>query len=157
MLLIWEEMTPTQRQIWILHGYWMLFKRRALAWLKTLPFVVLALAGLACTIQTQAAARPAELTPTPQAAVMATNTPTPTTAPTQPPQPTATPERCTVSTGTPGGFLNLRAGPGTAYQVLQVLHEGDRLTVTNRAGGWVQVQAGGAVGWVYAQYCEVQR
>lgn len=89
---------------------------------------------------------------------MATNTPTPTTATTQPPQPTAAAQECEVSTGLLDGRLNLRAGPGMAYQVRAVLTEGESLTVTHRAGGWLEVLThSGAVGWVYAQYCEVQR
>ncbi len=127
---------------------------------RTIPLVVLALALLACTIQSQAAAWPAlaTITPTPQAAVITTNTPNPTTTPTQPPQPTAAAQECKVSTGTPGGFLNLRAGPGTSFDVRAVLTEGQTLMIIKSAGGWIQVQTeSGAVGWVYTQYCEVQR
>ena len=117
--------------------------------LRFTPFVVLALAGLACTIQAQAAARPAAATPTQRAAVIITPSPTPT----RPAIRTAA-LACEVSTGTPGGFLNLRAGPGMAYRVLQVLEEGQRVTLL-QAGTWYQVQAGGAVGWIHSHFCEV--
>ena len=117
---------------------------------RPIPLVVLACTLLACTTQSQAAARPAELTPTQRAAVIITPNPTST----RPAMPTAAALACEVSTGTPGGFLNLRAGPGMAYQVLQVLEEGQRVTLL-QAGTWYQVQAGGAVGWIHSHFCEV--
>ena len=122
---------------------------------RTIPFVVLAFALLACTIQSQAAARPALATPTPSPAPMVDSTGSVSTPnPTRPAMPTAAALRCVVSTGTPGGFLNLRAGPGMAYGVLQVLQEGQRVTLL-QAGTWYQVQAGGAVGWIHSHFCEV--
>ena len=123
------------------------------------PLWVLALAMLACTIQSQAAARPAQFTPTPAPKVDSTgsgSTLTPAqTIPTPPTMPTAAALICEVSTGTPGGWLNLRAGPGMAYPVRAVLQESNRLTVTTRAGGWLEVQTlAGQIGWVYSAFLE---
>ena len=84
--------------------------------------------------------------------MVATRTP----APTRPALPTTAALACEVSTGTPGGFLNLRAGPGMAYPVLQALQEGQRVTLL-QAGAWYQVQAGGAVGWAYSSFLECER
>jgi uncharacterized protein YraI len=53
--------------------------------------------------------------------------------------------------------LNVRGGPGTAYPVVTVLHDGDQATALGRdAGGtWYQVQlAGGTNGWVSASYVQ---
>ena len=124
---------------------------------QPLPLVLLALVVLACTLQTQAAARPTLPTPTPSPApVTATIAPlTPT--PTRPPEPTPTrkaSQECEVSTGTPGGWLNLRAGPGMTYQVRAVLQEGQPLVMLN-GGAWVRVQTlSGQAGWVYAAFVE---
>ena len=68
---------------------------------------------------------------------------TPTPAP-QPTQPTAT---------VVNARLNVRKGPGTAFAIVQVLGQGDRLTLLarNEWNTWVQVRTpNGLVGWVYA-------
>ena len=118
---------------------------------RSIPLVLLILATLACTIQSQVAARPA-LTPSP-APVVATMTTTPTRAP----EPTPTRPAalaCAVSTGLADGWLNLRAGPGMAYSVLQVLQEGQRVTLLD-PGAWAHVQTlSGQTGWVYAAFLE---
>ena len=49
--------------------------------------------------------------------------------------------------------LNVRQGPGTTYQVIEVVHTGDLLAVSGRntAGSWYQIKlADGRSGWVSA-------
>jgi hypothetical protein len=38
------------------------------------------------------------------------------------------------------GALNLRDGPGTSFQVLVVLADGDRLEIVQRVDGWTRVK-----------------
>ena len=67
--------------------------------------------------------------------------------------PTPTPQRCTVDTGQPQGRLNLRACSSTDCAVIEVLAEGDRLTIL-AAGDWLNVQTEtGAAGFVNSKYC----
>lgn len=96
--------------------------------------------------------------PTSGAAVLKTPTGTPTAADT--PEAIATPtqagQRCTVDTGTADGRLNLRACAGTACGVVDVLEEGQALTVISTADGWHSVQTeAGAAGFVNSQYCNL--
>jgi uncharacterized protein YgiM (DUF1202 family) len=82
----------------------------------------------------------------------------PTTPPTVTPTPTdpatATPEQCTVQTGMPSGYLNLRTGAGTHYPVARVLVEGEVLTVIAR-GAWLEVEdKEGNSGFVNSRYCK---
>lgn len=69
------------------------------------------------------------------------------------PQP-PTPETCTVSTGVPAGYLNLRSGAGMQYRVIRVLNEGEVLTVNTR-GEWHEVtDAQGNHGFINSNYCK---
>lgn len=100
----------------------------------------------------------------PPAAATAPSKPTATTQPTQTPWPTATPQPTDTlapsATPTPaadavvtGAVVNFRAGPGTVYDVIGLLHQGDPLTVTGRnpRGTWLAVTAAdGTQGWVFA-------
>lgn len=72
-------------------------------------------------------------------------------------QPTTSPTlaatSCTVKTGVPAGFLNLRTGPGTEYAVIRVLSEGERLQIVTW-GDWNEVTAtDGVSGYVNSNYC----
>lgn len=68
--------------------------------------------------------------------------------------PTATPETCTVQTGVPSGYLNLRTGAGTQYPVVRVLDEGEALTVL-AGGAWLAVlDTRGNKGYVNSRYCK---
>lgn len=70
-----------------------------------------------------------------------------------PPQPQPGNATATVS----AYYLNMRSGPGTAYQILRVLGRGDSLTLTHRnsAANWVRVTlSNGAQGWVHAGYIQ---
>ena len=42
------------------------------------------------------------------------------------------PPSCTVTTGVPSGYLNIRTGAGMQYAVIDVLHEGEQLQVLAR-------------------------
>lgn len=48
--------------------------------------------------------------------------------------------------------LNLRSGPGIGYPVLEVLKKGARFVVLEDLGGWLNVQAGGRIGYVDELY-----
>mgnify|MGYP003445780725 CR=1 FL=1 len=47
-----------------------------------------------------------------------------------------------------GEILNLREGPGLSYPILATLKKGDSLSVIEKAGDWIHVQAGNKEGWV---------
>jgi uncharacterized protein YgiM (DUF1202 family) len=70
-------------------------------------------------------------------------------------EPTPRPSTCTVSTGVPAGNLNIRSGPGTAYPVIGLLHEGESLQVIG-AGAWLEVIAGNLSGHINSKYCKVK-
>jgi len=69
--------------------------------------------------------------------------------------PTPSPKRCTVTTGAADGRLNMRACAGTGCEVIDILEEGQVLTVL-QLGDWLKVQteANGA-GFVNSNYCNV--
>lgn len=91
--------------------------------------------------------------------------PTPTTIP----SPTAPPEATTAPTPVPvvavpiaarttGGGLRMRSGPGTDYQVLLVLAEGQEVNVLGRdeTGEWLKISLdSGEEGWVAAEFVDV--
>jgi uncharacterized protein YgiM (DUF1202 family) len=67
---------------------------------------------------------------------------------------TVTPGTCEVYTGIDGGTVNLRTCAGTSCRVLDILTEGESLTIVT-AGNWTQVtRADGVTGWLYSKYCK---
>jgi hypothetical protein len=109
-------------------------------------------------LERRPAATPTRL-PSPVATpVPACATPTPTVTPTPSPTPSPTPVVAVVRPG-PAQGLNVRAGPGTEYPVLDVLPAGSRLTVVDRStdGEWVEVCCvrGGEPGWVAAELIDL--
>ena len=65
------------------------------------------------------------------------------------------PEHCTVETEYEQGKVNLRVGPGTAFDVLVVLQEGDKLEVLT-FGDWLKVSsANGLSGYINSNYCTI--
>jgi uncharacterized protein YgiM (DUF1202 family) len=87
-----------------------------------------------------------------------TVTPVPSMTRTAQPSPslTASPlPSCKVSTGIDTGRLNIRTGAGVSYAVLQVLHEGDVLTIEGgQAGNWIKVVTRDSLtGWINSNYC----
>ena len=53
--------------------------------------------------------------------------------------------------------VNVRAGAGTAYPVVDVLHEGERVEVDYCKGAWCAIEKPGPDGWVNANYLEAER
>ena len=93
------------------------------------------------------------------AALEATDTPTatPTPAPTDTPTPTGTATPIPTATSTSptvsiNRTMNVRAGPGTNYNVIGQASLGEEYPITgkNPSGGWWQIIFGGQYGWVYA-------
>ena len=69
----------------------------------------------------------------------------------------ATAEACRVNTGVDGGTVNLRACGSVACGVLDIVTEGERLTIVT-AGTWTQVTtADGVTGWVNSNYCKKEK
>ncbi len=65
------------------------------------------------------------------------------------------PKYCIVETEYEQGKVNLRVGPGTAFDVLVVLQEGDRLEVL-AFGDWLKVDAtNGVSGYINSNYCTI--
>jgi hypothetical protein len=81
--------------------------------------------------------------------------PTPTAQASQTPKPTQTAQVCTVTTGINNGTVNLRACPGAACgAVLDILTEGESLTIIT-AGEYVNVTTeSGVTGWLNKKYCK---
>ena len=113
-------------------------------------FYILALAVLlviSCSLTENGATMSAAILP------KATESPqnAPTLKPTQ--TPTTGPQRCAVTTGTAQGRLNMRACGATNCDVIEVLEEGEMLTIL-AAGDWLQVQTeAGAAGYINSSYC----
>jgi hypothetical protein len=92
-------------------------------------------------------------TPTSTPTPAPTHTPTPTVTPSHTPTPTDTPTVTPTSTSTPippeaiviaAKGVDLRSGPGSDYDVVETIHQGDILDVQRRVYGkddWLQVSA----------------
>jgi SH3-like domain-containing protein len=91
----------------------------------------------------------------------ATSTPTETSTPTRTPTPTHTPTR--TPTPLPDAVVdaevaNVRAGPGTVYDIVGKVQSGDALQVTGKdsIGDWLEViTSDGTLGWVSASLLQV--
>ena len=56
---------------------------------------------------------------------------------------------------TPDGYLNLRTGPGTKYQVIRRIYPGDRVQMLDATGSWRYVELeNGVQGWAHSLYME---
>ncbi len=88
-----------------------------------------------------------------------TFTPTPTITPTPTQTPTPTPTPLPVyKAQIVAELVNLRAGPGDAYQVLSILPQGDEVVLKGRSAddAWVWVRtAAGEQGWLFAELLQV--
>ncbi len=52
--------------------------------------------------------------------------------------------------------LNIRSGPGTAYNVIAVADKGERLALLNTSGDWYQVQlSDGRTGYAFQQFIQI--
>lgn len=66
-------------------------------------------------------------------------------------RPTSSPLRHVYSPG--DGYLNLRTGPGTRFQIVRPMYNGEAVTLLERTGGWVRVKhESGAIGWAFEKY-----
>jgi len=113
------------------------------------PFFILALLGvlaMACITSASLASYGINVD------TLATPSPVTISLPPTPEKVTTSLPFCTVT----AKALNLRAGPGTSYSVIDWLRAGDVLTVTQDRGGWLQViDPSGAAGWVNQTYCTI--
>ena len=114
---------------------------------SVMAVMALVMASLACTVEWNGVP-----TPIPSMTVMAPP-PTPSMTATFPA------DQCLVVRAFDGaGALNLRAGPGTSYRVLTVLHDGQTLVMEDQRNGWSLVMAvmdGKTLrGWVNSAYVE---
>jgi len=117
-------------------------KREATMNAKTI--VLLCLLALTACLEV-----PAGTAITPTATVTATVTVTATAA-----APTAAAVTCEVYTGIDGGTVNLRTCAGTSCAVLDIVTEGERLTVL-AAGNWAHVTTkDGVTGYINSNYCK---
>lgn len=56
---------------------------------------------------------------------------------------------------TEDGYLNLRSGPGTRFEILRRLSPGDRVAVEEEIGSWARVRLpSGERGWASLNYLE---
>lgn len=93
---------------------------------------------------------------------VATSSPSMTVSPSPVPSMTATfqPDQCLLVRALPGGegSLNLRAGAGTSYAVLAVLHDGQTLVMDGQSGDWFAVtlvmDGRTIAGYVHSDYVE---
>lgn len=84
---------------------------------------------------------------------------TPTHSPTQPVQLAKTvPTKAITCTITAMQSLNLRAGPGTSAEVIEVLKHGELLTILPHPaeGNWIRVKTAKGEGWININYCETK-
>jgi CRP-like cAMP-binding protein/uncharacterized protein YgiM (DUF1202 family) len=103
------------------------------------------------------------VTPEPVATPTTEPTPTAEPSPTVPPEATAAPTPVPAVTVpipalTTGGGLRMRSGPGTNYEVLLLLAEGQEVNVLGRdeAGEWLKINLdSGEEGWVTAEFIDV--
>ncbi len=55
-----------------------------------------------------------------------------------------------------GDALRVRQGPGTGYEILCKVYDGDRFPITGKTNGWYQILCNGRTGYVSADYVIVQ-
>ena len=118
--------------------------------------LVLLMLGLACSIT------PAVIPTEPVTAVRPTGTPTAgataenVSINAQVANTPHAPQRaCTVFTRIDGGALNLRSCASATCPIIDVLREGETVTVLQAGQDWYLVQTGNAVtGWVNSDFCK---
>jgi hypothetical protein len=70
------------------------------------------------------------------------------------PRPTLEDPFCTVRTGYDAGAVNIRAAGNIQAAVIVIAHEGDTLTVTNRAAWLEVITSDGTRGFINGRYCK---
>lgn len=54
---------------------------------------------------------------------------------------------------TSDGYLNLRSGPGSDYDIIRRIYPGDRVRLLDAQGAWRRVElVNGVVGWAHVRY-----
>lgn len=131
--------------------------QRVTLWLPLLPSRPPAVAISPTPEPTVPTPTPAEPTATPERPTATPTIAKPTAIP-ETPTATATATAAVMGLATVGTEkLNLRAGPGTEYEVLEELDRGERLELLARTedATWLRVRTEeGAIGWVHADYVE---
>lgn len=69
--------------------------------------------------------------------------------PTQPEQPSTKQGTITAES------LNVRTGPGTSYESIGYLHNGDKVTILGESNGWYKIDFNGREAWVSGKYVTV--
>lgn len=80
--------------------------------------------------------------PSPSITATATRTPTPRPS-------------CIVTTGYQRGAVNVRAGGEVQAAVIQIVHEGETLTVITRAAWLEVITSQGKRGFINSRYCQI--
>lgn len=95
-------------------------------------------------------------TPAPPTATPTAEAPTDTPVPPTP-EATLTPTPAPASFTVTGATLNVRSGPGTSYNTLGQIRQGQTFPITgkNSAGNWWQFDYNGRAGWVSGQLVRV--
>lgn len=115
--------------------------------------LILALAALACSLTEQMPAASVAA----QVAAVATDSPAPATVTVTPTATSTSMPTCRIATGLADGNVNLRACASTDCAVLDILPEGEIVTVLE-AGGWLNViTVSGVAGYVNADLCKGAR
>lgn len=55
-----------------------------------------------------------------------------------------------------GDALRVRQGPGTSYEILCNVYDGDRFPITGKTDGWYQILCNGRTGYVSAEFVTVE-
>ncbi|MGQ9491744.1 MAG: SH3 domain-containing protein [Anaerolineae bacterium] len=103
------------------------------------------------------------LTPSPTAALQTPTVEVPVVSPTaapptpEPPTPVPTPVPVQASFTVASATLNVRGGPGTNYNIIGQIRQGQTFPITgkNQAGNWWQFDYNGRPGWVWGQLVRV--
>ena len=127
--------------------------------MKKLFFILLImLFTLACTMsnQTSGAIRPEPTASQAPELITLHSSPTPEATASHTPE---SETMCQVKTGLETGLLNLRDGPSMSYQPLEILQEGDPLTLLEDPArdGWIKIKSLSFQGWVNSKYVQCEK
>ncbi len=134
----------------------MKFQATSFRWLLLL---LLALTLVACGGDEEEPTPTPTKTPTPVTQAAPVNTPEPQAAQPQGAPATDTPAPQPVTATVNAAELNVRAGPGEAFDVVRTLNQGQQFPVTgvSEDGAWIHLAENGApLGWVAAAFVTVQ-
>lgn len=69
---------------------------------------------------------------------------------------TSTPNTANQTVRITGNSVNVRRGPGTNYDIIGSMQNGDTATYIGKEGDWYQIRRGNVTGYVSATYATVQ-